>query len=254
MQTDPFVLKLGAKMQWTDTPALDAPTIAHGLALGAANTDHDGFDMARSLKPPLSFREMFPWKELAAQITIVLGLAAFFYIKASDLDEKYDAAHLELTQRSWQQGVDDSELIKEKKDLNEHVGAVQKFLSSRIIWSHFSKDISEKLPTNASVQQVHGMAEFSTDATKPGQRALMIKGAIPIAAKSRVPVEIETFLTALNNDPLILKEFPLIHMEEVHWTQPPDPKAWPIATFSISCIPKAREKKAQPAATSSASK
>src|SRR5439155_21504039 len=77
LQGDVFIQKLGTRLQWTDGPGLDAAAIAHGLALGAVSTEHDGFDLARSLKPPLSFREMLPWKEIAAQVAMALGVGLF---------------------------------------------------------------------------------------------------------------------------------------------------------------------------------
>jgi len=243
LQRDPFIQKMGSRLHWTDGPTLDAPTIAHGLALGAVNIEHDGFDMARSLKPPLSFREMFPWKELVVQTAIVLGMGLFLYVKAQDLGDKHLGAQLEIQQRPWQQGIDESALLKEKKELKERVEAVQKFISSRVLWSAYSKDIAERLPPTASLERLQGLAEFSTDAVKPGQRALMIKASVPIGSQGGVPAEVNSFLNDLRSDPLLLHDFPTLTMEGVEWVQPPDPKAKPIATFKIIALPKPKEKK-----------
>jgi hypothetical protein len=243
LKSETFIQKVAARLHWTDGPGLEPAMIAHGLALGAANPDHDGFDMARFLKPPLSFKEMFPWKELVAQVAIVMGLALFFHLKTEDLDDKYHSAHMEIQQRPALQDIADKDLNKEKKDLKQQVEAVQKFLSTRINWTSYTKEICDHLPQAASLNRFHAMCEFSSDSSKPGQKSLMVRAAVPVSAGGKMPHEVDDFLGDMRASPLLQRDYPLVDLAELHWTQPPERGAKPIFTFTIMALPKPKEKK-----------
>ena len=237
-QTARFVEEMGSRLRWTSEPALDPAAIAFGLALGALSPVGEGFDLARTLKPTPSLREIFPWKEAFAQLAMVLGLGVFLSLKEQRQEEEYQACRVEIQRRPWQDRVSEADLQKEKKDLEQSVESIQRFLASRILWTAYTRDVAQRLPVGATLSSFFGVCEMGKDGAAAGKKTFVLKAAAPMATSGAVPREIDDYLTELRKDPLLLRDFPLVDMTDLRWAQPTGRDAKPIASFTVVCLPK----------------
>jgi hypothetical protein len=154
------------------------------------------------------------------------------------LEDEYRAVRAEIERRPWQVGVAESELQKEKKELELRVESVQRFLAGRITWTAYTRDVAERLPAGATLSLFHGICEMGKDGQGAAKKSFVLKAVAPAAPSGAVPREIDGFLTELRGNPLLQRDFPLIELADVRWNQPPGRDAKPIASFTVVCLPK----------------
>src|SRR5207302_1250171 len=117
-----------------------------GLALGCLEPRPVTFDLARSLKPRPGLWDIFPCGELAVQAALLVCMALFLNFRHEKVGEAYRSVAAENRQHRWLAAVPETQLEKEKKDLTERVGAMQRFLGDRVVWTGYTQDVARHLP------------------------------------------------------------------------------------------------------------
>ena len=141
LQQEEFPTNLGTRVIWHDGPALDNAAMAQGVALGCLAQGIKAFDLSRALKPRASIREIFPWGELAVEMLLIAAMGVILGVRSMMLNDAYAAVGWKA-RHACLKSADQGKLEKQKKGLAEKVDAVQKFLSTRILWSAYAQDLS----------------------------------------------------------------------------------------------------------------
>jgi hypothetical protein len=250
IEADEFRLQVGIPLTWSGTPELDDRAAAWGLALGCMGQQMDeGFDLSRSMKPCLSLREIFPWAEVAVQLALVVVMFLFLAWTSRSLHEALVPVRVELGQRAWLEKALPAQLQKEQKELEQKVEAIRRFAGTRIIWTEYTRDIAERLPPTATLISFTGQCEIEVPgkqtAIKP-KKSFVVRASALIEEDGTTPKEVDRFLTALREDPLLTRDFPLVSLADIKFFQP-NINADASSLFTVVCLPKAAGGPAQPA-------
>ena len=122
---------------WCDAtgPRYDLQAAALGLALANPLADDTGVDLARTLKPPVSIGDVFPYGELVLH-GVLLGAVSLFSIgAAAESNHRLKAVVGGLKAFSWLKNQDQPKLDAEKKAIQERLKAVGVFRDTRVKWS-----------------------------------------------------------------------------------------------------------------------
>jgi hypothetical protein len=144
----------------------------------------------------------------------------------------------ELAKRSWASNKPQADLLKEQRELAQKVDAIQKFVGSRVIWTKYTYDISERLPANATLTMFQGVCELEDAAKGKPKKSFNVRAEAPIAEDGTSPKEIDGFLTALRGHPLLQRDFPLVELADIKCTQSTRKEDVPNAVFTVTCLPK----------------
>jgi hypothetical protein len=242
LEDEGFRQQLGTPLIWSEAPSLDDAAVAQGLALGCTGQEStDEFDLSRSLKPRLPLWAVIPWGEAAVQIAVVVCMALFLLMHSGGLDDALKPVQAENAKREWLSSTPEAQLQTEQKDLEQRVNAISKFVSSRVTWTAYTHDLSQRLPAEATLTVFHGLCELESTGKKESvikpKKQLTFMGVAPIADDGSIPKEVDTFLTALRDDPLLKRDFPVVELDEIKWFQP-NITAPPDALFTVICLPK----------------
>lgn len=238
--------QLRAPVEWLEDPPLEAAEIATSVAMGCLNECEPGFDLARTLKPPLLFRQLLPLRECAVHSMLWLSLALLLgarWLNLSELGASIgvrNAQHVSAT-RSL------AELKAEKSELEQQVAAIDKFLGHRVLWTAYERELGSLLPENVFLTAFHGTSELGNQnaknkhVTKP-KKSLILRASVSIPQSGLVPHEIDRLLNALRENPLLKREFPVIELDGLKQAKAThDQDA--TATFSVLCLPKSQPPK-----------
>jgi hypothetical protein len=241
----------GNPLRCYDGPALDAAEIAFGLALGCLNQNQPAFDLSRALKPRASIREIFPWGELALEVALMICLGLLLAGRTSVLARAYEAVLVEKARHPCLASTAPAKLEKEKSELRERVDAVRRFLATRIIWTGYTHDLPGRLPTNAQLVSLQGLCELEYFGKREGaikpKKSFVLRAMAPLGAGGAVPHEIDVFLNALRNHPLLKNDFPEVVLGDIKRFQV-FAGSQPMASFSVVCLPGAKGTAAAPPA------
>ncbi len=244
-QTDreSFEKQAGARVEWHDGPTLDGESIAFGVAMGCLQpSSSKAFDLARVLKPRETLWELFPWGEVALQIAAIVCLGLFLWQRSAELTDTLSAVQAETARRDWLAPLTDQQLTKEKKESEQRVDAIGKFLSTRIVWTNYTHDLPKRLPANVVLNSLQGLCELPKKGKKDekaakSKKSLLLRIGAPIPQDGSAPQEIDNFLDSLRGHPLLKKDFPLVELADIKWYQP-FVGAKPTAFFTVICLPK----------------
>lgn len=240
--------QLQAGIDWLDDPALEPSAIALSVAVGCFD-DQDTFDLARTLKPPLTFRQLFPLSECVLHGLMWLALALILSARWLNLSEQSAAMGVWNSQHA---ASDHSlaELKAEKAELEQKVAAVEKFLANRVVWTEFERELGAALPENVFLTAFHGTSELgitggkSKHAAKP-KKSLILRAGVSIPQSGLVPHEIDRLLNSLRENPLLKSQFPVIELDGLKQSKATrDQNA--TATFTVLCLPKSPTKTKTP--------
>jgi len=139
----------------------------------------------------------------------------------------------------WARGQAASAIDKERKQLSVGVGAMNKFLSTRIVWSDYLRDLPTRLPPNACLSSITGISELA-DMGKGKQKrkagkTLTLRGAARFDHRWKAPQEIDAFLAGLRNVELLRRDFPMVQLAEIKWRREGSKE---IALFTIIALPR----------------
>ena len=223
----------GSAVHCHEGPAMDGAEIAFGLALGCLNQNQPAFDLSRALKPKPSIREIFPWGELALEVAMVICLGLLLSGRSSALTSSYQAVLAEKARHACLGSTAPAKLEKEKSELTEKVDAMRRFLATRILWSAYTHDLPARLPDNAQFASLQGCCEVENLGKKAGagkqRKSFNLHVAVPLGSKDSMPHEIDNFVNALRNDPLLKSDFPEVLLADIKRSQAYNGRRpWPI--------------------------
>lgn len=232
---------LGIPAVWHAGPTFDDATIAYGLALGCLSQAPESFDLAKSLKPRRTLWELFPWSESVVQAVLIVFMGLFLAERSSSLNQSYASVKREIGEHVWMETVSEAELEKERKELESKVDAIRKFMGTRILWTSYAHDIPMRLPKNAVLSGLEGLCDLEMLGKKKesaikSKKSFLIRVNAPIE-HLKMPKEIDNFLNALKEHPLLKKDFPNVQFTELKRYQPFN-GAKPIAMFAVNCMPR----------------
>jgi Tfp pilus assembly protein PilN len=143
--------------------------------------------------------------------------------KASKLASTYNNLKQRDSAYKWAQGKGKREIAKELKTLLSETEAVEKFLSTRIIWSDYLRDLPTRLPANVSLSNFVASCEFQETAEKDSgirrkiNKSLSLRGMNFFNEGQASPEEIEGFLESLKKIDLLKRDFPKVQLTEIKW-------------------------------------
>lgn len=237
--------EMGVPVEWFDGPSLESGAIAFGLALGCVNEGEKAFDLAQLFKPRATIREVFPWREAILQAALLLAMALFLAHHLGSVKRSYQTARTHNTEHPWLASMQTQQLQKEKSDLTQKVAAVNKFLSKRVSWTSYGRELATCLPENVFLTAFQGDSQLESAGKKRGQakpkRSLMLHGAAAIGEDGSMPREIDLFLDTLRAHPLLKREFPLVELAALKQSKRVGQKT-ATALFTVMCLPKTAKK------------
>jgi hypothetical protein len=132
-----------------------------GLALSAkGNEEQTNLDLFRVLRDEPSILDMFPWKRAASVVFMIACMGFIMWQKVAGLTGEYNNFKQQNASHEWSEGQRTGEISNERKQLLTEVQAVSKFLSSRIIWSDYLRDLPTRLPMNACLSNIWAVNEL----------------------------------------------------------------------------------------------
>jgi hypothetical protein len=234
--------QIGCKTQWCDGPSLDHATVALGLAIGGLDSEALAFDLSRPLKPPAMLRDVFPWGEAALQGALLLCLGLFLGQRSNHMKQSYSAVQDQLARQAGLSSQSEQQLERQKKELEQRVSAVRRFLDSRVVWTSYMREIPARLPANTFLTSVQGHFELESSGKEKGGKAkpkksLVLRCSAAIPPDAAAPHEIDNFLDELRELPVLKKHFPVIELADLKQFQR-EGDTHPSALFSVVCAPK----------------
>jgi Tfp pilus assembly protein PilN len=182
---------------------------------------------------------MFPWKRAIAVAVAVACMGFMMWQKLTGLNNQYNSFKRQNAEFKWSKGQRTGEISKERKQLLTEVEAISTFLSTRIIWTDYLRDLPTRLPLNACLTNIWGVSEMKEmNKKKQGRkekRSLTLRGITKFAEGVAAPLEIETFLDSLRNVDLLRRDFPQVQLAEIKWRREGDSE---IAMFTVVALPK----------------
>ncbi len=239
LDQETFRQRLGARLFRCNKPAFDHGAAAFGLALADPFTDYKGPDLARTLKPDVTIRDIFPYAELLAHCALLGAVSLYLIGVASEANERMKATTGEMRAITWLANQDQKKLDAEKKTVQERLKAVTEFRSSRAAWSALLRTIAAAMPRSTIITSMSGDAEIEAGGRSGPSRSkkkLVVSFETPVAGNGSLPPEIDAFLTKLRGDATLKRHFPLIEVTGFR-SNPTRAGSTPSASFSVVCLP-----------------
>jgi hypothetical protein len=236
---DAFRQRTGARLIRSSEPNHDAAAVAFGVALANPLGDAKGHDLARTLKPPVAIREIFPWSELMLHGVLMLAVSLFLIGTAAEVHSRLTAVGTQIKSFSWLKSQDQAKLEAEKRGIQERLKVMEVFRGNRVGWSELLRTVAAAVPESTIITGLSGEAEVET-ASKTGARPkkqFVVNFATPMAEDGSVPREIDGFLATLRADPAIKRHFPLIEVSGLKANTSKRGER-PFASYSIFCQPR----------------
>jgi hypothetical protein len=237
--------QLTASIDWHDRPPLSAQETAFGLALGCLNEEEQTLNLARGAVAKPSIWEIFPWREAALQVALILGMAFFLCDHWRGLCDEYDSLHSQNAQHLWADNLREPQLLKEKNELQQKVTAVQKYLNDRVRWSDHGREVTRLMPDALFLTSMEGTSELAGPGNKrvrgKPDKSLVVRGAVPLKDDGTMPTEIDRFVNALRNHPALHSEFPVVELADLKQQKRRNDEQ-SLASFTVTCLPKKRKK------------
>ncbi len=237
LQDEQLASDLGTRVLWYDGPALDGAGAAFGLALGCLSQDRRAFDLSRSLKARAPVKEIIPWGELGLTAGLIAGMGLVMGAHVMKLDDSCVTWRAKNSQHACLASGDPVRLEKQRKAASEKLDVVRSFVDTRIRWSWYVRDLSERLPRTAEIITLSGRNPVSTGKKKKASTgSLELRGTAPLAANGGIPHDVSAFLRTLQRDPLWKRDFTSVDTEIKLPLAGKDPR--PVVDFTVSCLRK----------------
>ncbi len=235
-----FQQRTGGRLIRCAQPDFDITAVALGAALANRQGDEKGHDLARTLKPHVPLREIFPWGELVVHGALVAAVSLFLTGAAAEAKSRLDAVGTELRSFAWLKKQDQARLDAEKKGLEERLKVVRSFRVDRVGWSEVLRTVAAAAPESTIITGLAGDAqvqEFSKSGSQKLKKQLTVQFVTPMAEDGAMPREIDGFLTHLRREPSLKRHFPLIEVTGFK-TTPGAHGKHPFTSYSVVCLPK----------------
>ena len=233
--------RTGARLIRNPSPDYDLGSAALGVALNNRLTEATGHDLARDFKPTVPIREIFPWAELALQSTLVAGFSLFLVGAAVDVEARFKGVRAEVATFPWLGEQGQGKLDAEKKLLEERIKVIEAFQKTRVDWSTQLETIADDVPETTVITSLtgEGKLEVPGKGSQGKPKKLILQFATPMSENGAMPSEIDQFLTALRDEPAILRHFSDIEVSGLHANTATNSKQ-KVAVYSVVCLPRTK--------------
>jgi hypothetical protein len=222
----------------SDEGEFDDARFSYGLTLAARSDEQTPFDLFRTLRSTPSILSNFPWKRAGVVATAAAIMLFVMWNKAAAIDQRYSNLRRQSAERKWATGKKTSEIKTERKLLMSEVDAVSKFLSTRVLWSNYLRDLPTRVPSNAGLWNLAGFCELKETSKKETERrtkkSLTLRGMTRFEKGRAAPEEIDAFLESLRNADLLKKDFPQVTLAEIKWRREGSSE---MAIFTVVALP-----------------
>jgi hypothetical protein len=241
LKTEQFASKIETRVLWRDGPEFDDKAIAFGLALGCLGPTAQAFDLSRTLKPLPSLWEIFPWWDLAFAGSLVALMGLALGAHSVKLNDSCAVAQAQRSRYKCLSSIEPDRLEQETQALAKRTDAVRKFLETRILWSNYTADVTARLPPAATLDALDGHCLLDTGGRGSGAKQSFAVGVrVPLAGNGSAPREIDTFLAALRNDPVLQHDFGSAELTGIKQAGSQDKRQAAAAAFGVICLPKGK--------------
>jgi hypothetical protein len=180
-------------------------------------------------------------REAILQAALLACMALLLVARSGSLNHSYLTVRAENARHPWMASLQTPELEKEKSQLQQQVGAVQRFLDTRITWTSYGRDLAACLPANAFLTSFQGVSELESGGKQKGRvkpkKSLVLHCAASIPQDGSMPQEIDRFLDTLRENPLLKRDFPVVELAGLKQSRRTgDDTA--VAFFTVVCVPK----------------
>lgn len=211
---------------------------SRGLARAARSEELSPFDLFRSLRSAPTILSMFPWKRAGCVAGAAVVMMFLMWNKAATMNREYEQLRRQNAERKWAKGKRTAEIRNERKLLASEVSAVGKFVSTRVVWSNYLRDLPTRVPSNACLSSLGGFSEFQEmnkkETSRRIKKSLTLRGMTRFAKGQAAPEEIDLFLESLRNVDLLKKDFPQVQLGEIRWRREGSSE---IAMFTVVALP-----------------
>jgi hypothetical protein len=238
-KSEEFRQRTGARLVRCDLPNYDLTAAALGLALANPLADDTGLDLARTLKPAISVRDVFPYAELLLHGTLLGAVSLVSMGAAAEANHRLKAVTGGLKAFSWLKNQDQPKLDSEKNSIQERLKAVGVFRDTRVNWSGSLRTIAAAMPESTIITALAGDAEIeavSKSGPAKGKKKLIVSFETPLAGNGSLPQEIDGFLAALRADATLKRHFPLVEVSGFR-ANSARAGARASASYSVVCLP-----------------
>ena len=214
-QKEAFGPRTGAKLFRADLPAYDLAATALGLALANPLADNTGLNLARTLKPPVTIRDIFPYGELVAHTALMMAVSLFLIGMATESNHRLASLSGVLKSFPWLKNQDQAKLDAEKKTVQEKMKAISAFRDTRVKWSGTLRKIAAAMPESTLITALAGDSEIEAGSGMgrgKSKKKLVVSFETPLAGNGSLPPEIDEFLATLRADVTLKRHFPLIEV------------------------------------------
>jgi hypothetical protein len=235
-----FRQRTGARLIRCAEPDYGPAAVALGAALADHLADEPGHDLARTLKPDVSLREIFPWGELVLHGALLGAVSLFLIGTAVEAKARLKAVSTELSSFSWLKQQDQAKLDAEKNTIQERLKIVDSFRRNRVGWSVVLRAVAAAAPNSTVITGLSGIAQVeatSKSATSQLKKQLIVQFATPMPEDGAMSREIDGFVTALRGEPALKRHFPLIEVTG-YTTNAGQQGKHPFTSYSVVCLPK----------------
>lgn len=233
---------LGIEVVVADGPGFTDSYCSHSLAMSARSKDKSQFDMFRELRTKPSIMKMFP-RKAAAVIVFIAGCMAFMmWQKASELADACSSLKKQDSTHKWAVSKSTRDIAQEREALLSETEAVEGFLSSRIVWSDYLRDLPTRLPPNVTFSNVKATCKLVDAKKERGgkiDKSLTLRGVTSFDKGRAAPEEIEAFLESLRKVELLQRDFPKVQLAEIKWRRQGSSDK---ALFTVLALPGKSEK------------
>lgn len=232
---------LGIETAVMEGPGFSDSYCSQSLAMSAMTKNAGRFDMLREMRAKPGIMKIFPFKIAAAIVLTAACMGFVMWQKANDLSEacrnlkKQNAAYV------WAQKKDTKEIAKDRKTLLDETEAIAKFISTRIIWSDYLRNLPTRLPSNVGLSNIWATCEYKESGNKEAGRrkkegkTLAMRGVTLFEKGKAAPQEIEAFMESLRKVDLLKRDFPKVQLSEVRWRREGNSE---IAMFTVQASSK----------------
>jgi len=235
--------ELGIEVAVADGPGFTDAHCSYALAMSAGSKEVVQFDIFRELRAKPGIMKMFPWKIAMIVVFLASCMAFMMWQKASKLANFYSGLKKQDSMHKWAVSKNTADIAKERKALLAETAAVEKFLSTRIVWSDYLRDLPTRLPLNVSLSDVWAVCEFEESGKKEGgrkmKRSLSLRGVTLFDKGRAAPEEIEAFLESLRKVELLQRDFSKVQLAEIKWRRQGKSET---AMFTVLALPGKPEK------------
>jgi len=217
--------------------------LAAGLALSARRGAGEGLDLLTHLRAPPSIRQIFPRRLAACLLLAAALMAGLLWDRWTSLQRDAEVVARQNASRAWAASLALAQISDQRKALTGEVSAVHRFLSTRVRWSDYLRDLPTRLPPNACLSHVWGFCELGEsngkNKVKPA-KSLTLRCLSRFGDRYSAPREIDTFLDSLSQVELLQRDFPLVKLADVKWARGADGES-EMAHFTIIALPREKD-------------